>query len=31
LPEVPAAALGLDALTRDALAAPRLARRLAFA
>jgi hypothetical protein len=31
LPEVPAAALGLDAVTRDALAAPRLARRLAFA
>lgn len=28
LPEVPAAALGLDALTRDATAAPRLARRL---
>ncbi|MFN6955179.1 MAG: hypothetical protein ACK4PG_10335 [Acetobacteraceae bacterium] len=31
LPEIPAAALGLDALTRDALAAPRLARRLALA
>jgi hypothetical protein len=27
LPEIEAAALGLDALTRDALAAPRLARR----
>ncbi|MCX7685081.1 MAG: hypothetical protein N2Z67_07395 [Acetobacteraceae bacterium] len=31
LPEIPASALGLDALTRDALAAPRLARRLALA
>ena len=31
LPEVPAAAVGLDALTRDALAAPRLARRVALA
>lgn len=31
LPEVPAAALGLDAVTRDALAAPSLARRIAFA
>lgn len=31
LPEVPAAALGLDAMTRDALAAPSLARRLTFA
>lgn len=28
LPEVPAGALGLDGLTRDATAAPRLARRL---
>jgi hypothetical protein len=31
LPEIPAAALGLDAVTRDALAAPRLARRIALA
>lgn len=30
LPEIPAAALGLDALTRDALAAPRLVRRMAL-
>lgn len=31
LPDVPAGALGLDALTRDATAASHLARRLAFA